>query len=186
MKDVERVARVMRELVINNGEGDTYQLFDLLGFSGENQAHIATYALAQAAMAETRRIDAKALRKGVTRLKRCLMPIVMSMAYEELTDGKTIPDDAVVLSFSGGGGGDFVTAGEIREAMKNTSDFPEAPDWKAIAAELAVALRACEAFLFPSSERETGFQGGIEQAETVTIAALEKWEAASLLRTAAE
>ena len=45
---VERVAQVMRELPIDSGEGNEYRLFDLLGFSGENQSHIVVNALARA------------------------------------------------------------------------------------------------------------------------------------------
>lgn len=57
---VERVAKVMRELAIDSGEGGEHRIFDLLGFSGENQAHIVVNALALAAMRETRLIDAEA------------------------------------------------------------------------------------------------------------------------------
>ncbi len=46
----EIVARAMRETAIDNGEGDQYCLLDLLGFSGENQAHIVVNALANAAI----------------------------------------------------------------------------------------------------------------------------------------
>jgi hypothetical protein len=61
MDDVERVARALRDAVLNDGEGNTYRLFDLFDFSGENKAHIVTNALASAAMRATRLIDAKAL-----------------------------------------------------------------------------------------------------------------------------
>jgi hypothetical protein len=59
-------------------------------------------------------------------------------------------------------------------------DESPAPDPRdALMAELAEALRACEAFLFPSTERGTGFDGSIEQAENLTIAALAKYEGAN-------
>lgn len=63
-----------------------------------------------------------AARAEVARLRRCLLPVSMSLAYAELAKGEPVADDAVVLSFNGGGGSDFVTAGEIRAALEARHD----------------------------------------------------------------
>jgi hypothetical protein len=48
---VERVALAMQNAELNDGdEGNTYRLFDLLGFSGENKAVMITRQLARAAI----------------------------------------------------------------------------------------------------------------------------------------
>jgi hypothetical protein len=47
---VRMVARAMQNAALNDGEGNTYRLFDLLDFSGENQSVIITRQLAQAAI----------------------------------------------------------------------------------------------------------------------------------------
>lgn len=49
------------------------------------------------------------------RLRRCLLPVWMTLAEQEMV-GERVPDDARVLSFMGSGASDFVTAGDIRAA----------------------------------------------------------------------
>jgi hypothetical protein len=48
--EVERVARAMQNAELSDGEGNTYRLFDLLDFSGENKAVTITRQLAEAAL----------------------------------------------------------------------------------------------------------------------------------------
>jgi len=52
-------------------------------------------------------------------LRRCLLPIEMGFAEAECID-EVISDDAVVMSFMGSGASDQVTAGMIRQALKNS------------------------------------------------------------------
>jgi hypothetical protein len=61
---VERVALAMQNAELNDGdEGNTYRLFDLLGFSGENKAVMITRQLARAAIeALPARNDERALK----------------------------------------------------------------------------------------------------------------------------
>jgi len=51
-----------------------------------------------------------------SRLRRCLLPIQMAMAEMELVDGP-VADDTVLLSHSGSGCSDQVTAGMVRAAL---------------------------------------------------------------------
>jgi hypothetical protein len=52
--EVERVARTMQNAELSDGEGNTYRLFDLLDFSGENKAVTITRQLAEAALSALR------------------------------------------------------------------------------------------------------------------------------------
>lgn len=54
------------------------------------------------------------------RLKRCLLPVWMTMCESELV-GEPMPDSFVVLHFMGSGASDQVTAGEVRAALKTAS-----------------------------------------------------------------
>jgi hypothetical protein len=61
--------------------------------------------------------EVERLRKQVSDLSRCLLPVWMGMAEMEMVDGKPPADDAVVLNFMGSGASDRVTAGEVRKAL---------------------------------------------------------------------
>jgi hypothetical protein len=76
---VERVALAMQNAELNDGdEGNTYRLFDLLGFSGENKAVMIARQLARAAIeALPARNDERAL-KLVEAVKTAIQH-----AYEE-------------------------------------------------------------------------------------------------------
>ena len=69
--DVETVARAMREAVLTDGEGNTYRLFDLLDFSGENKAHMVVNQLAAAALsAAAPGIEARVQRETIDALNQ--------------------------------------------------------------------------------------------------------------------
>jgi heptaprenylglyceryl phosphate synthase len=53
----------------------------------------------------------------VEQLQRCLLPVWMTIAEHEMA-GEPLADDVRVLSFMGSGASDFVTAGEVRAAIK--------------------------------------------------------------------
>jgi len=59
-------------------------------------------------------------------LLRCLLPFQMAMAESELL-GEAVPDNQIIIHFSGSGASDQVTAGMLRAALLPFSkDTPNA------------------------------------------------------------
>lgn len=77
---VERVAKAMRNARIVSDEGEFPRLFDLLDFSGENNAHLVTNGLAQAALSAS----------GADKLAEALERVV---AWDMPATGKFWPNE---------------------------------------------------------------------------------------------
>lgn len=70
-----------------------------------------------------------ALDEACGQCQRVLLPLLLTLAQHELDTGAPLADDAPVLTFSGNGTSDVVTAGQVRrvqEAMDQATAAVEA------------------------------------------------------------
>ncbi len=86
-----------------------------IGHATEAEAITSWNTRADPALAAAQ-ADVARLTAENSKLRRCLMPVWMTIAEHDMIK-EPLPDDARVLSFMGSGASDFVTAGEIRAAL---------------------------------------------------------------------